>query len=45
MAEKRILDYFKYNGRERYMNTVETELKVSQCGLDVHMECTPFVND
>ena len=25
--------------------TVETELKVTQCALDVHMECTPFVKD
>ena len=25
--------------------TVETELKVTECALDVHMGCTPFVKD
>ena len=25
--------------------TVETELKVTQSALDVHMGCTPFVKD
>ena len=26
-------------------STVETELKVTQSALDVHMGCTPFVKD
>ena len=25
--------------------TMETELKVTECAPDVHMECTPFVKD
>ena len=25
--------------------TVETELKVTECALDVHTECMPFVKD
>ena len=28
-----------------FLLTVETELKVTQSALDVHMECTPFVKD
>ena len=24
---------------------VETERKVTECALDVHMKCTPFVKD
>ena len=27
------------------LHTVETELKVTQSALDVHMGCTPFVKD
>ena len=27
------------------VSTVETELKVTECALDVHMKCTPFVKD
>ena len=27
------------------ITTVETELKVTQSALDVHMGCTPFVKD
>ena len=26
-------------------STVETELKVTEVALDVHMKCTPFVKD
>ena len=29
----------------KFRHTVETELKVTECALDVHMECMPFVND
>ena len=28
-----------------FHGTVETELKVTQSALDVHMGCTPFVKD
>ena len=28
-----------------YIDTVETELKVTQSALAVHMGCTPFVKD
>ena len=31
--------------RDEIYITVETELKVTQSALDVHMECTPFVKD
>ena len=33
------------NKRANTTLTVETELKVTQSALDVHMGCTPFVKD
>ena len=34
-----------YDGRQGAKRTVETELKVTQSALDMHMGCTPFVKD
>ena len=35
----------RYIGQSTIAFTVETELKVTECALDVHMGCTPFVID
>ena len=31
--------------KNEMMVTVETELKVTECALDVHMKCMPFAKD
>ena len=32
-------------GTAHTISTVETELKITEYALDVHMDCTPFVKD
>ena len=47
----KVIERTRFCHRNCYLNTnntkgtVETELKVTQSALDVHMGCTPFVKD
>ena len=40
-----VLPYCATKASPEKQYTVETELKVTQSALDVHMGCTPFVKD